>query len=135
MNCQVFNHWTLVRFTFQCSSLSSEWCCKSIIFGDEIDWHITNQNQIDIPIDVFYSNISIFENKKYEVYLGGKVNFATKCSFINFVIDRPLHTKNDWQQIFYLLQDLLFVCWYYLLSGLRKKSYCGTLSLGLVFTK
>ncbi len=46
--------------------------------------HLTNWNQIDIPIDVFESNVPIVRNlmcteadkEEYGFPLGGKVNFA-----------------------------------------------------------
>ncbi len=74
---------------------------KSIIFGDRVEIHLTNRNQINIPIDVFESNVPIVRNsmcteaekKEYGFSLGGKVNFAGRRHFTDALIDEDTSTK------------------------------------------
>ncbi len=74
---------------------------KSIIIGDPVEIHLTNWNQIDIPIDVFESNVPIVRNSicteaeknEYGFYLCRKVNVAGQCHFTDALIDEDISTK------------------------------------------
>ncbi len=76
---------------------------KSIIFGDQVELHLTNWNQIHIPIDVFESNVPIVQNsmcteaekKKCGFSLGRKVNFAGQCHLTDTLIDEATSTKEE----------------------------------------
>ncbi len=74
---------------------------KSIIFGDQVEIHLTNWNHIDIPIYVFESNIPIIQNlmcidaekNEYGFSLGGSVNYAGHHHFSDTLLGQTTPTK------------------------------------------
>ncbi len=88
-----------------------------------VEIHLTNSNQIDIPIDVFESNHPIVWNsictetgiEKVWVFSGWKCQFCWMSSFHWFPSWwNYSYQRKTWWWIFYLLHNLLPFCLYFL---------------------
>ncbi len=82
---QVAYHLTLSEVCFFSPQVFHQNCGgRNIIFGDRVEIQLTNRNHIDMPIDVFESNVPIAPNlmctmklrRRNMGFLGGSVNFA-----------------------------------------------------------
>ncbi len=111
---------------------------KSIIFEDQDEIHLTIQNHIDIPFDVFESNVPIVwnsicteaEKKKYGFSMCGSNNFAGHHHFSDALFDGTTPTKETLDHEFSTYFKICCPCSMPIHLDLRKNFFCGTGTFG-----